>query len=177
MIKHCLSKEPVEILGLYDPERVPNIEQDNWTQISIPETIIIPEQKPDIEQLETLSISVNILRKKVILTPVSTVPNEEGKNLTGYKLIIEGELNQEITYVADVAEQSVHTAHFMIPFSAFIIIPAPVPVVPVDQIHYNVEAYVEDVFITSVCKRQIFKNITLLLRAVEDECSCNEDAC
>lgn len=49
------------------------------------------------------------------------MPNEEGTILTGRKLIVEGDLNQKIVYTANVDEQSVHSAHFTVPFSAFVI--------------------------------------------------------
>lgn len=48
-------------------------------------------------------------------------PNEEGTCLTGRKLIIEGVLNQKIVYTANVTTQSVHSADYSVPFSAFII--------------------------------------------------------
>ena len=49
--------------------------------------------------------------------------SREGQILTGWKLIIEGVLDHKIEYVADLPEQSVHSAHFRVPFSTFIILP------------------------------------------------------
>lgn len=49
------------------------------------------------------------------------IENAEGTCLTGRKLIVEGTLNQKIVYTAEVADQSVHSAHFEVPFIAFII--------------------------------------------------------
>lgn len=49
------------------------------------------------------------------------ISNVEGTCLSGRKLIIEGVLKQKVIYTAEVAEQSVHSAHYEIPFSAFII--------------------------------------------------------
>jgi len=49
------------------------------------------------------------------------IGNAEGTCLTGRKLIIEGVLKQKIVYTAELADQSVHSAHFEVPFIAFII--------------------------------------------------------
>lgn len=68
----------------------------------------------------------------VILTPLlaidcnpgyafEIIENAEGTLLTGRKLIIEGVLKQKIVYTADLPNQSVHSAHFEVPFIAFII--------------------------------------------------------
>lgn len=49
------------------------------------------------------------------------IGNAEGTCLSGRKLIIEGTLNQKVVYTAEVTSQSVHSAHYTIPFIAFII--------------------------------------------------------
>lgn len=49
------------------------------------------------------------------------IPNTEGTCLSGRKLIVEGVLKQKIVYTAEVDAQSVHSAHFEVPFIAFII--------------------------------------------------------
>lgn len=69
---------------------------------------------------------------------------------------------QKIEYVADEPTQSVHAAHFDIPFSTFIVLPATFVI----GSRVQVDAYIEDVFAQQTSKRCIFKNITLLLDAV-----------
>ncbi|CEH36162.1 SPOCS domain-containing protein [Romboutsia lituseburensis] len=49
------------------------------------------------------------------------IPNAEGTCLSGRKLIIEGILKQKVVYTAEVDIQSVHSAHYEVPFIAFII--------------------------------------------------------
>lgn len=174
-----LRDEIIDIFGLCDPSSLNLGSSPSWTQISIPETLIIPEQKPDMEQINSVNISVNIVRKKVIVTPTSPngTKNWEGKKLTGRKLIVEGNLCQTVSYTADVSVQSVHSAHFIVPFSAYIVIPSEISGEDTLNINFQVNACVEDVFVKSVCKRKIFKNVTLLLQAVHapiigcpDEC-------
>lgn len=177
MSELCMDTDFVDIIGLCDPDEInfDLVKYPFWTQISIPENLIIPDQKPDIEQIDSLKISVEILKRKVIVTPVSLSGNEEGKRLTGRKLIIEGQLCQTVTYTADVPEQSVHSAHFIVPFSAFIVVDAIHNVDPRD-INFEVKSCVEDVFIKQFCKRQIFKNVTLFLQAVPAVMlSCSEE--
>ena len=49
------------------------------------------------------------------------INNEEGTCLSGRKLIVEGILKQKIVYTAEVETQSVHSAHYEIPFISYII--------------------------------------------------------
>ncbi|MCF8010376.1 MAG: DUF3794 domain-containing protein [Clostridiales bacterium] len=161
-----INNEIVEVAGLCDPDSF-NLDDNNyWTQISIPETVIIPDEKPDIEQINSINVNADIIRKKVIVTPTSSEPNWEDKSLTGRKLIVEGELKQTVHYTAELPEQSVHSAHFAIPFSAFIVIPLEINGTDTLDVNFQVNVCIEDVFIRDICDRQIFKNITLLLQAV-----------
>ena len=66
------------------------------------------------------------------------IANAEGTCLSGRKLIIEGVLKQKIVYTAEVATQSVHSAHFDIPFISYII-----PYAKFEGVNYveNVQVY------------------------------------
>ena len=174
MNQSYINKDLIDIVGLCDPESI-NLEFPNnlWTQISVPENLIIPEQKPDIEQINSVKIRAKILKKKIIVTPDSNGENEEGKKVTGRKLIIEGELIQAVTYTADVPQQTLHTAHFIVPFSAFIVLPSDAEL----DDNYEINVCIEDVFIKSFCPRQIFKNVTLFLQAVKTQRTECPDEC
>lgn len=146
-----------------------------WTQIAIQENLHIPEIKPEIEHITGVNVAVRIIRKKVIVTPsTKNCPNYEGKLLTGRKLIVEGELCQTISYIAVRSEQPVHSARFIIPFSAFIVIPKKVRVWHKDgeedvdslNITYQINTCLEDVFIKKVNSREVVDNVMLLLQAV-----------
>ena len=109
--------------------------------------------------------------------------NAEGEILTGRKLVVEGLLQQKVVYTANVAEQSVHSAHFEMPFVGFIVPYASFegltydptingfyfnpeePVVPNLCENFSVEACVEDIFVYDLDERTVFKNITLFLYA------------
>lgn len=140
-----------------------------WTQIFVPEVLCIPRQKPDIEQLISISAAVEILSQRVICTPGDpcfTLTNEECTDLTGKKLIINGVIQQKIVYASATEEQSVHSVHFDIPFSAFIVL------CPDDCLKskFLVDTCIEDIYVTKIEPRKIFKNITLVIRAVPVIC-------
>lgn len=161
--------QPVEIIGLCDPSTITAAETGgyvdkdrNWTEISVPELLILPFEKPDIETLDKVLIKAQIISKRLIDTPNSgTTENPEGTLLSGKKLIIEGIIHQKIIYTANTTVQSVHSAHFQIPFSAFIVMRADL------KEPFCIDVCVEDVFVKAFGPRQIFKNVTLFLRAKE----------
>jgi hypothetical protein len=127
--------------------------------------LCIPCQKPDIEQLISISAVVEIISQQVIRTPGEchmVLTNEECTDLTGKKLIIEGVLQQKIVYAAAVEEQSVHSVHFDVPFSAFIVL---APHDPLTR-EFKIDVCIEDIFIADLTPRKIFKNVTLVIRAL-----------
>lgn len=147
--------------------------ETEWTQFFVPEVLCIPEEKPDIEELMSVSARVQIISQRVIRTPTglvagvaTPVENQEGTILTGRKLIIEGILRQKIMYTACNAEQSVHTAHFDVPFSAFIVLEVDTPL----NSRFKIDTCIEDIFVSRVTDRQIFKNVTIFIKATELVC-------
>jgi hypothetical protein len=167
----CVGNGTVDVIGLCDPAKMetPLELPVSNTEFSIPEILTIPCEKPCIESINKVFIDVKIISKRVIQTPAALdvnglpIPNEEGTFLTGSKLVVEGLLIQKIVYTADLPEQSVHSAHFKIPFSVFIMLPVGTDV---DTAKFCVEICVEDVYVKQINCKQIFKNVTLFLRAV-----------
>lgn len=113
---------------------------------------------------------------------IRLLSNEEGTILTGRKLIVEGLINYKVVYTALVATQSVHSAHYSIPFSAYVIPYAkfinmtynlenkyfsytPGQAITVDlNENFYVTPYIEDIFVYTIDKRTIFKNTTIFLK-------------
>lgn len=151
-------KNLIEYSGL--AEELPHLENpSNFKQFILQENLILPEAKPDIEQIVKVVAEVTITNTRVIKTPKAT--SLEGQRLTGFKLIVEGELKQKIEYVANVPSQAVHAAHFNIPFSNFIVLPENFKIgTPI-----TVTGYIEDIFTELFDKRTIFKSTTILLIA------------
>lgn len=169
----CIEDELVAIKGICSEDKLSGLltaSDTTWTQFYIPEILEIPEQKPDIEQVVSVYAAVKIISQKVVKTPVfinpstglpETIQNQEGTIITGRKLVIEGFLTEKIIYTADVEEQSIHSAHFNVPFSVFIIL-------PVDSLlsdKFKIEPCIEDIFICRTTKRNVFKNTTIFIKA------------
>jgi hypothetical protein len=139
-----------------------------FTQLAIPETITIPEPKPDMEQLLSVAVDASIESVKLIETPVAL--SNEGQNLSGCKLIIELKLREKVKYVADEPTQTVHAAHYEnVLKSIFIIVPCEVNGVSIRRVlerkRLIITPYVEDIYAEMVDKRTIFKNITVFVDA------------
>lgn len=160
----ALSAQPIEVIGLCDPKTIEfapsGVEDRNWTEISVAELLQIPPSKPDIETIDKVFISVKIISKRFIDTPDSEGrENAEGTLLTGKKLIIEGIVFKKIVYTAKTSVQSVHSAQFEIPFSAYIVMKNDL------EEPFCLDVCIEDVFIKAFGPRQIFNNDTIFLRA------------
>lgn len=165
MLCKCKENENIEIVGLCNGRNIDVATNQAWTEISIPVVLTIPIQKPDIESIEKVFENVKIMSKRVIRTPGSGTNtfNEEGTRLTGFKLVIEGLLQEKIVYTADRPTQPVHSAEFCFPFSAFIVLPPDTTLTDT----FCVDVCVEDVFVKLINPRRFFKNVTLLLNARE----------
>lgn len=167
----------VTVAGLCDLSRIHFLKGVNnfWTEIAVQENLHIPDIKPEIKQITGVNVAVKIIKEKVIVTPsTNECPNYEGKILSGRKLIVQGELSQAISYIANRCEEPVHSARFAIPFSAFIVIPKTVQVWYKDEVQevdslyitYQVNTYLEDVFIKKSAPREVFENVMLLLQGI-----------
>lgn len=154
-------RDLIEIVGIADAfPTAPTA----FTQLAVMETLIIPDAKPDVEQILKVLIDAKIISKRIVATPIGT--GTGGMILTGAKLIVEGILRQKISYVANVPDQAVHAAEFDIPFSTFMVLPTlPVPITPGLANQINVEPFIEDVYVNLEDTRTILKNVTLFLNA------------
>lgn len=175
----------IDISGLCDPDNTTAVisQYPYWKQMYLSESLLIPPQKPDAEQINAIVASVSILKKTVIATPRSfndtgtvpvAVPNLEGKLLTGRKLIIEGQLCQQVEYTANELTQPIHSVEFFVPFSSYIVIPETV-ILNADSIptaydtldvDFEVNVCLEDINACLLDERSILLRITMLLNAV-----------
>ena len=182
----------IDVIGLCVPRNTTEVirKYPYWKQMHISESLQIPEQKPDVEQINSVDVSVSILRAEIIKTPRSyddtaatpvAQPNLEGRLLSGRKLIIEGQLCQKVVYTALEVSQPLHSAHFYVPFSSFIVVPETITFTNEDgtttvedsfDISFDVNACVEDVTACVIDKRSILKQVTLMLSAVPQRAVC-----
>lgn len=154
----------IEIIGLYDTCDIDVTSNRTWTEINIAEVFKLPPEKPDIKSIEKIYYSVEIVSKRIINTPDSCgMENNEGLVITGKKLMIEGLLSEKIIYTADVLCSSVHSTHYITPFSAWIVLDSSGDSPNV----YCVDTCIENVYVKLINERKFYKNVTLLLNAKE----------
>lgn len=170
MICKCTIRDNYEVIGVCNVNKWAPIDtMEPWTQISVPQVMMLPDNKPDIEAINKIYNNIEISSTTIITTPCSDIPNVEGLYLTGKKLLIEGYICQTVVYTANVACQSLHPAHFKIPFSSYVIINSDADI-ELDQ--YCVISCIEDVYAQVLSPRMIFMNVTLFLLAKKIDQGC-----
>ncbi|MGL5675365.1 MAG: SPOCS domain-containing protein [Cellulosilyticaceae bacterium] len=132
----------------------------SFKQLMLDKYCEVPCVKPSIEDLnDEVSVDIEIVNSYPIQTSIGT--STSGQTLTGYKLIVHGNICISIEYTAALESQPVHSYHCTLPFGTFIILP------PDYQLGQQVEvnAIIENVEADMVSPRGVFTNITLLLVA------------
>lgn len=122
-------------------------------------TFCMPIQKPDIEQIVKVWVTPCIVQQKIVKTPKGT--SLEGQNVTGYKVMVIGDLQVKVEYVALEVTQSIHSAHTVMPFCGYIVLPEKFN--PHALVTTNV--IVEDIHSEQLDTRCIYNNITMMLVA------------
>ncbi len=136
-----------------------DVKISSFKQISVDNFITIPVQKPDMSEVNEINAHVKINNCNIIKT--SKALSTEGQYLSGYKLVVHGNISQIIEYAACEPTQSVHSTHSNIPFSSYIILPADFK--PGNKVEVN--GIVENIYFSKISDRNIFSNTTLLLMA------------
>ncbi|WP_461204784.1 hypothetical protein [Clostridium sp. DL1XJH146] len=137
-----------------------------FTEISIVETLKIPPEKPDIEQVLTINVEPEILSMRIADTPCAV--SYEGHLLSGKKLIMELKLREKVIYVADETTQPAHAAHYEdVMQSVFVVVPKQIDNIPIERLlkadRIIVSPYIEDIYAEQKDNRTVFKNITMLI--------------
>ncbi|AOR23331.1 SPOCS domain-containing protein [Clostridium taeniosporum] len=149
-----IQRDLIEYNGIND---CPIKNTANFNQINIEERFCIPNQKPDMEQITRVWVKGKVVDYEIVKTPIGT--SLEGQTVTGYKILVCGDINYKVEYVALEATQSVHTAHTTIPFCAYAVLPENTN----PNARINSTILIEDVLSEQVDKRCIYNNITMML--------------
>lgn len=144
----------IEYRGIY---KCPIKNNNNFNQINLEEVFCIPNQKPDMEQINKVWAEGVILDYKIVKTPIGT--SLEGQVATGYKLLVCGDLKMKVEYVACEAMQTVHTAHNSFPFCAYAVLPESINI----NTRITPNIVIEDIFSEQIDGRCIYNNITMML--------------
>lgn len=147
-------RDLIEISGIDEnlPEKC-----ELFKHLNVEGKLILPEGKPDMEQMIKVMAEVIITEKRIKNIPVGTTL--EGQNLTGRILIVEGEIREKIKYAACEPTKVVHGVQFHVPISIFLMLPSDYKIDdPID-----VKGYIEDIEISILDKRKIYQNVVLLM--------------
>jgi len=110
--------------------------------------LCVPNCKPCVETILQLFIDTSIDKSHVLYTSM------------GKKLVIYGNIHIKILYVAKTSCQSVHSAHFDIPFCTFILSSN------ICRQIEDISLFVEDVFIKQIDSRNFYVSIISLIYPV-----------
>lgn len=132
----------------------------SFKQLMIDKYCEVPCVKPNIEDLnDEVSVDIEIINSYPIQTIHSV--STSGQTLTGYKLIVHGNICISIEYTAALPTQPVHSYHCTLPFGTFIILSDDYQLG--QQVEVN--AIIENIEADMVNPRGVFTYITLLLFA------------
>ncbi|MEF9934296.1 MAG: DUF3794 domain-containing protein [Clostridium sp.] len=146
-------------IDIYEPNSCFMKESTSFKQSTIDVNLCVPPQKPDIEQVVKVVVDKEIVKYKVVKTPTGV--SVEGQEVTGYKLLVMGDITVKVVYVALEEEQSMHSFHVIIPFCEYIVMPKDFRGLSI----VTPEIYVEDIYVRQQDCRCLFGNVTLLTMA------------
>lgn len=164
---------PINIEGLCDnlqEVRTTISEFPYWTERVIQELVAIPGTSPRVSEVNSVNISINIIRKEVIVTPIASIENIEGKFVTGRKVVLEGQLCQIIEYTTVDPYDQLRTMTVYNPFSAYIVVPKEVDINGelIDSLSVNFDIYscVEDLNVNNIDGCKLLKTVSVLFYAI-----------
>lgn len=106
-----MMNDDVEVSGITPKNRLPKCDRFSFCKEFVEtDKCCIPSQKPDIYEICNIAVKVDILETNTICTPM------------GYKVIITGHKYIKVMYSTDDCSSRVHSAHFNIPFTEFILL-------------------------------------------------------
>ena len=141
-------RKGVMITGMPTEEELESLFTNDvgFEQLDITERVIIPEVKPDVEQIQSMHLKTCVVRAWAATS--------------AEKVMIDGLLTQKITYTACDSKQSVHTVEFQTHFSHFVDVDSTFALQGIDLTRFIVFAP-RDAFIEIINGRELFKNILI----------------
>lgn len=138
---------------------------DYFKEEMVCEILSIPQQKPTMERLLDVMVWPEVVDIQLVKTPIGR--SFEGQYLSGAKLIVEINLKEKLTYVANEPTQSAHSAHYETLKSMFVILPEYVNDKDIFSLlranRITVTPYVEDVCARMLDGRTVHKCVMLFL--------------
>lgn len=106
-----MSSKLIDVAGITPTSQFPNCPSNHpFTEFCETDKLFIPHPNPNIREVLEVCVNLVICSSKVICTPV------------GRKILVEGKKQIKVTFAADDPCQSVHCAHFEIPFCSLLLL-------------------------------------------------------
>ncbi|MGL4877021.1 hypothetical protein [Paraclostridium dentum] len=132
----------------------------------------IPDCSKDMNQILSSKVSAHVLNTKLIQTPVKV--SNEGQNLQGYKLLVEFEIIQNITYLEYALNCNCYVDNPVryvtlkdILKSVFIVLPCKLCGEDVEGLirknKFKVTPYIENVSIQKISCREVASNVDIFI--------------
>ena len=131
----------------------------NFKQISINDCICLNRESPLIREINDVNANVNIDTFKVIKTPIAK--SKGGQKLSGYKLIVHGNVEEVIEFIALNEENTVNSAKFETPFSTYIILPQDF----ILGTHIDIVGFIEKIKADKINEKKLYIGAELLIIA------------
>ncbi|SHK09157.1 protein of unknown function [Clostridium cavendishii DSM 21758] len=153
-----------EITCLNNNINLMNYKDVNWKEINMVDSLTLPEDSLDIRKINSIIVGCSIQKKQLIHTPMiknTPIENLEGEIMTGFKLMIQGEVDEKIFYTVDNEEQLIRACEFRLPFYTAITLDKETQI----NDTYYVQSYIENLYTKVINQREISNNITIFLNA------------
>ncbi|MGL4912858.1 MAG: hypothetical protein ACRC3Y_10575 [Romboutsia sp.] len=132
---------------------------NSFTQMNIDRVLTIPCHMPDIDELLKVGVDFNIRDKKIVKTAIGT--SLEGQNLTGYKLLTEGEFIVRLDFCADDANASIYTFRDNLFFNNSTTLDEDTNL----NGRFSENIYIEDIYAQRVGPKEVLINISFIFTA------------
>lgn len=108
------------IYNFDDKVNIFNVYISNFKQFNIDKILFISKEKPFIKEINKIFVQIKIENSYVIKTLEKR--SYEGQNLSGYKLIINGKIFENIEYNSTNDELGMYTENYIYPFGTSIVL-------------------------------------------------------
>jgi len=147
-----MSSKCVDVTGITPTSQFPKCPPRHpFTEFCETDKLCIPHPHPNIHDVLEVCVNVVICSAKIICTPV------------GNKVVVEGTKQIKVTFAADDPCQSVHCAHFEIPFCSLILLG------PIKDEVIQVCSAIEDISVRCLDCRCLIVNTVIFICPVFEE--------
>lgn len=160
-----------EGIGITRPDLLPK--HPIWfTSFSTCNIFVLPEEKPPIKELLSITVEPEIRTSQIIKTPESV--SFEGQMLEGNNLILEILFKQNIKYIADTSVQNIYMVYFESTAKSINVVlpthhvqPSPEKYYEISQLYcerkITAKPYIEDIYGIIRNSKSIYVSISMFI--------------